>query len=219
MQVHKQRKRRKSLFATAYSRNHPQALRGQTVLVSFQSASIIRQKGLLMPTARYPHAMRLMHWIVAPLVIAVLGLGLVMEDLPQDLRRQGYSLHKSLGVTILLLVLVRMLVRWRSTLPSPIPGLGKGEALLAKAVHYGFYVLLLAMPISGIVMSQAGGHPVALFGLGLPVLVPQDKALGKLAYEAHELIGNGLIALLALHLVGILKHAVLDKTNILKRMW
>jgi len=168
---------------------------------------------------RYPRAMRMLHWVVAPLVSAVLVLGLLLESLPEDVRGQGYSLHKSLGVTILLLMVVRVLVRWRATLPQPTPGLRRWERVLAQGVHYAFYVLLFAMPISGIIMSQAGGHPVALFGLELPVVVPQDKMLGRLAYESHELIGYTLIGLFALHLGGILKHLLIDRTNIIKRMW
>lgn len=172
-----------------------------------------------MLTTRYPRAMRVLHWTIAGLVIATLILGLVMESLPQDVRRQGYSLHKSLGVTILLLMLARIITRWRATLPAPTPDLQRPERALAQTVHYAFYVLLLALPVSGIVMSQAGGHPVALFGLDLPVFVQQNKALGRTAYELHELIAYGVMALLALHLGGVLKHVIVDKTNILKRMW
>lgn len=171
-----------------------------------------------MSTIRYPGALRVLHWVMAPLVIGMLALGLVMEDLPQDIRAQGYSLHKSFGVALLLLILMRLGVRWRSVLPVPVAGLQRWERLLARAVHHAFYVLLLAMPVSGIVMSQAGGHPVAFFGLNLPVFVSQDKALRRFSYESHELIGNALISLLVLHIAGVLKHALVDRTNLLKRM-
>jgi cytochrome b561 len=171
-----------------------------------------------MLTVRYPRAMRILHWLVAPLVISLLALGLVMEDLPGTVRGQAYSLHKSFGIVVLLLMLARILVRWREALPAPVAGVRSWERGLAKAVHLAFYPLLLAMPLSGFVMSQAGGHPVALFGLSLPVLVPQDKALGRTAYELHELIGYSLIVLILLHVGGALKHLLIEKISIFKRM-
>lgn len=171
-----------------------------------------------MQMERYPASMRWLHWCVGALVIFMLVLGLVMETLPPDMRRQAFSLHKSLGVTVFLLVLVRLLNRWRSTLPPLPDAISKFDALAARTVHHLFYLLLLLMPVSGAVMSQAKGYPVAVFGFHLPVFIDENKNIGRIAYEAHELIGYILIGIIALHIGGTAKHLLVDRINILRRM-
>lgn len=161
-----------------------------------------------------------LHWLVALAVIGLLVVGLLMtrmEPSPDTFRL--YFLHKSVGMTILLIVAVRLLWRlWQSPPGSP-SNHKKWEKILAKAIHYGFYAALFALPLSGWVMSSAKGFPVNLFGLfTLPDFVQKSETLAQNAEEAHEIIAYSLIAMVGLHVAGALKHHLIDRDDTLRRM-
>ena len=96
------------------------------------------------------------------------------------------------------------------------------EQKIVKLLQTLLYILMVLMPISGYVMSNAGGYPINFFGLGeLPALVGKSKGLGDVAHEAHELMGFAMLALILLHMAGAIKHRLKDKggeSDILKRM-
>lgn len=173
---------------------------------------------------RYNGAARAIHWVSAALIIGLVVVGWYMSELPKDDPSRGsiYGLHKSVGVLGLLLLAARLV--WLRLHPAPeLPAaLTENEKRLTKAIKSVLYLLMLLVPVSGCIMSQAAGHPVGFFGLfELPTLVGENKDLAGFAHETHELTAWGILALVALHMAGAVKHRLLDKngeTDVLARM-
>jgi cytochrome b561 len=185
--------------------------------------------GVVDQVQRYNRVAMTLHWLIAFLIIGMLLMGLVMGDLPSGpLKGQVYQLHKSIGITILLLSLARL--GWR--LLNPPPALASPMAIWEKtllhSVHWGFYALIILMPLSGWAMSTAFApdRPIVLYGLlawpNFPVLPAvseaEPKALAKQLSEVHELLGNLIWALLALHVGAALKHHFWKRDEVLLRM-
>ncbi len=170
----------------------------------------------------YSKAMRIMHWLMAVLILGMILSGFLMVDLaPGEQKWQVYGLHKSFGVTLLGLIVLRILIRLKSTVP-PLPQTIKPvERKAAHGAQFLLYVLMVAVPVSGFVMSDAGGHAISLFGLPLPDLLATDKALGGFAHEIHEIFPYLMLAIILAHAGGALKHQFFDRkeNRVLKRMW
>lgn len=149
----------------------------------------------------------------------VFPLGLYMAGLPlSPLKLKLYSWHKWAGVTIFMLVALRIIWRIGHKPPAPVP-MPRWQALAAEAVHYLLYGLLVAIPLSGWLMSSAKGFQTVWFGiLPLPDLVGKNKELGDVLHEAHELLNYTMLLLFGVHLVAALKHQFIDKDNLLSRM-
>lgn len=171
-------------------------------------------------TAEYGSITKAFHWVTALLVIGLLALGLLMEDLkPLSLKLTAYNLHKSFGITVLTLVICRIIWHFFSRRPAPVATLKPWEKILSALMHYALYALLLAMPLTGWLMSSAAGRPVNVFGLfTLPDLIPPDQAAAKIYHHRHELIGELIIIFGGLHIAAALKHHFIDKDTVLKRM-
>lgn len=161
---------------------------------------------------KYHLSIRILHWLMAAIIITMIILGFTMNT------PELYGVHKSLGVTILILFFVRVAARNIYKVPELPAQIAKRERVLAKLGHYSLYILFLAMPLSGWLMSNWAGHPVKLFGLELFNLVEMDKPLGKAAKEAHEILAYTLIFIISLHILGFLKHKIVDKVNLLNRI-
>jgi cytochrome b561 len=168
---------------------------------------------------RYDPTLQALHWLSAALMAAVVIVAWYMTDLPRTDpgRNDWYGLHKSIGVTILALSVIRLGWRHRSP-PAPLVA-AAWEHRVAAVTHVLLYLILLAMPITGYIHSAAGGHPVSLFGLfTLPTLVPEDKALGHLFGEIHEAGQWAVYLVVALHAAAALFHAIIRKDGVLRRM-
>jgi len=177
----------------------------------------------------YSRTAIILHWVIALLVIGNLSAGLLMGNLLASddpaMKKLGFQiiqLHKSVGLTILLLTLLRLGVRIGAGFP-PLPAHMTGmERALARVTHYGFYALLLLIPLSGWVMVSASplGFPTSWFGLfdwpHLPVATSKETS-GN-AGDVHEILGFVAIALIALHVAGALKHHFFDRDDVLARM-
>lgn len=171
-------------------------------------------------SARYSAPAVLLHWVMALLIIGLLGLGLYMTGLalsPEKL--QLYSWHKWAGVTAFLLALARLVWRIRHA-PPPLPsGLSALAKLAAHAGHGLLYVLMFAIPLSGWLMSSAKGFQTVWFGvLPLPDLVGKDRELGDLLQSLHWGLNMILLATLAAHLGAVIKHHFIDRDSVLARM-
>ncbi|MBN8530623.1 MAG: cytochrome b [Alphaproteobacteria bacterium] len=170
---------------------------------------------------KYPGLMRLIHWLMALLLLGMIAFGYWMVGLPKDhpQRMEMYDLHKSVGVLLLALVVLRFLVRLASSVPELPEGLAASEKKLAKAAHIVLYVLMFAVPLSGVVMSCAAGYGVKFFGFPLPNPLEKNLPMAGLANGIHEIIPYALLGLVALHVAGALKHRFVDKQNdVLGRM-
>ncbi|MFB0613339.1 cytochrome b/b6 domain-containing protein [Aurantiacibacter poecillastricola] len=171
---------------------------------------------VLQATQRYSTGAIVLHWLIALALAGEIALGFAM---PKDASGFAeYQLHKSIGITILVLTLLRL--GWRVIHSRPAPIEGGLTGFLARAVHFGFYVLLIAMPLTGwaLVSSDEIDVPTLLYGtVPLPHL-PLGEEWNGLANETHEWLAWGALALFALHVAGALRHHYLIKDGLLARM-
>lgn len=172
------------------------------------------------PVTRYTAMAIALHWLTALLIFTAFPLGVYMHELAlSPLKLQLASYHKWLGVTIFLLTVARL--AWRAThTPPPLPEtIPLWQQRAAHGLHFLLYVLLLAIPLTGWLMSSAKGFPVVYFGLvQLPDLVGKDKVLGDLLAEVHEILNLGLLALVGMHIAAALKHHFIEHDATLRRM-
>lgn len=170
-------------------------------------------------TQNWNFSVRFFHWLTFLLVLGQFVLAAFMDEMEKGAARDSVmGLHKSVGVTILLLVAVRLGLRLLTKAP-PDAAPGSLQDRAAKLVHLLLYVLLVAMPVSGMVVSMAGGHPVSWFGLWqLPSFVAASDSLKEAAEEAHELIGTAIFILVGLHAAAALWHHYKLKDDVLRRM-
>ena len=170
--------------------------------------------------ARYSSGSKFFHWLVALLVVVMLIFGFFLDSIPEQYASIAFLMHKSTGLTILALMLLRMfwIVRTgKPALPATVPVWQKA---LAHLVQYALYLFVILMALSGWTMSVAGGWIPSYFGLfdvPFPGLHP-DKGLAKTLAESHEIIAFIIIGLLVLHIAGALKHHFIDKDDVLRRM-
>lgn len=176
--------------------------------------------GLRNTHAGYGSVARALHWLMAALLLLQFPLGFIGSELPMGIDRLvTLSRHKSLGLTLLLLVVLRLL--WRQTNPVPaVPAATPAmERRLARAGHIGFYVLLLALPLVGWIGSSASNLTISWFGwFVLPDLVGTDPGLAKLAKAAHAVLAWLLLALICVHVAAALRHHFLLHDDVLARM-
>lgn len=160
------------------------------------------------------------HWLTATLVVLMLFVGFYMANLPRGPEKlQMIGVHKSIGVTVLVLAILRVFWRSRNPMPDMLGNPPAWRHLLARSVQFTLIGLIVLMPITGWIMSSAGGHPVSFFGLfTLPDLVGKSKPLGGAFHEIHEILAFIIIALLVVHVLAALKHAFLDRDSTLLRI-
>lgn len=162
------------------------------------------------------------HWAIVVMILAQYALTSIAEDLPAGVAKLGtLAQHKSVGITILALAILRMAWRRLNKPSPPLPAdLKRYERFLAHLTHHGLYFLLFSLPLSGWMMSSAKHYPVSWFGLGrpLPDLVPANETLFGVLKETHELLSTALIAVAALHALAALHHHFVRKDSILRRM-
>jgi cytochrome b561 len=176
-----------------------------------------------MPT-RYSPLARALHWLTVALVFVMFVLGIAMVYLVPDsaeaLSHRLYNTHESLGVVVLLVMLLRLVRRWRHP-PPPLPAeVPRVFHVVGHANHVTLYVLLLAQPIIGVLRDNADGFQVVWFEIvPLPLLIGKHEALAK-ALSALHWYGAVLIAvLIGAHIGGALFHAVIRRDGVLQRMF
>ena len=172
--------------------------------------------------ARYSRGAILLHWLIALLIIGNFIGAWTAEDLPRDQKIVIMGYHKATGVLILLLTLVRIGWRLVHRPPPMVETLKAWEAALARVTHWLFYILMLAMPLTGwaFVSAASKGKPVSMFGLfDMPALpVAFDKATVGTFKDLHSTLGTLIVALFVLHVAGALKHQFFDRDGTLRRM-
>lgn len=170
---------------------------------------------------RYSGTSQALHWISAALMFFVVPCAWYMLSLDKadPARADWHTVHKSVGVLILILTVAR--IAWRSVNPPP-PAAGHPnpiEKLMAEAAHGLLYVMLLVMSISGYIGSAANGRPVNFFGMfPLPLLISPDKGLAHIAHLFHEAGQWVVYVLVALHVLAAIGHTVIRKDGTLERM-
>jgi cytochrome b561 len=170
----------------------------------------------------YGSVSRTLHWLMALLVIGMLACGFLMGEFGRDnpLRPWLYSLHKSTGTLLLLLIALRVL--WTLVNPRPQPLGGRSTSnQLARVVHLGLYLLMIGLPLSGylLVASGTSTKPFEFFGLFLlPKLAPSDW-LHATSEELHGDLPWFAVVLIAVHIAGGLKRHFIQRDGTLERMW
>lgn len=190
---------------------------------------------------RYNKVAIILHWVTGIIILLMFALGAWMHELPKDLPKAGtldlfdwgiftltlseplsprafyFNLHKSIGVTLLALIVLR--VYWRLThLPPAFPATMQAwEKKIADFAHKLLYVLMVALPLSGVLMAINSKYGILWFGLPLAEGL-DNPDLREMFKEAHEVIGMLLLLLIVLHIVAAIKHKVVDKDEIMARM-
>lgn len=173
------------------------------------------------PRNRYSTVSLILHWLIAVMILTQVLLITAHEATEgQAISREFIQIHKALGLSVLLLTLVR--IGWRVANPAlPLPDrMKRWEKVLARATHILFYVLLIAMPMTGWAAVSATGRDLSWFGLFNWPLLPINggREVFRSIIGIHELVMKGLYVLIALHVVGALKHQFVDRDNVLHRM-
>jgi cytochrome b561 len=163
---------------------------------------------------------QLLHWTVVVLILTMAYLGLTMGDLPNGPDKiRTYALHKSIGLTILGLVALRLVWRAYAGTPAPVPNTPRWQERIASLTHWAIYALLFAIPLSGWVLNSSAGFPLQWFGLvNLPHIVDKDHGLHELAKQAHEIMFWLLIMLVVAHAGAAFYHHLFQRDATLARM-
>jgi cytochrome b561 len=176
------------------------------------------------PEARhnYDLAQRGFHWVMAVIIFAAIALGVRAGLLPAGvgIRPQLLDVHKSLGVTALILVLFRVVYRPLRGEPEYREPPDALTHAAAQAAHWALYALMIFMPVTGYVFSAGGGHDLPFFGLfEWPSVVPRDRAMAQFAQGLHYAGAWMIGALLALHILAVIWHVWIRRDEVLARMW
>lgn len=168
---------------------------------------------------RYTRTAILLHWLIAALIIVTIPLGLYSASIRTTAELPAMTAHKAIGITILLLTIVRLCWRLGHRVPD-LPPMASWIRTVARGTHFLFYVLLFAMPLSGWWMSSAfHKHPITFGLFDVPYLpVAQGISSAIPAHQVHVTLGWAMIALLGLHVLAALKHHFVDHDQILSRM-
>jgi cytochrome b561 len=171
--------------------------------------------------ASYTKVAIAMHWLIALLIFLNVGVGIYMEGFPKSAPGHDAVLfyHASIGSLIFMLAVVRLI--WRSThRPPGLPAsIASWQQTAAHTLHWVLYSLMLLVPLTGYMHRMAGGHPISFFGLGyLPVLIGKSEPLRLLTDTLHVCLVWVLCILVVGHIAAALKHRLIDRDDVLKRM-
>ena len=172
-------------------------------------------------SSRYTTTAIVFHWVVAILVLMMIGLGLFMTDVPKGSpdRAFYFNLHKSIGVTTALLVIMRL--GWRASNPPPsLPASMPGwEIQASKISHALLYMCLIVMPLSGFAATQFTKYGVNYFGLfKIPPMGSENKVVYDFLQGIHGVTATLLIVLVVIHVLAAFKHLLINRDNVFQRM-
>src|SRR5512134_3365250 len=169
---------------------------------------------------RYHNFAIFLHWLVAIGVFVMIGLGWYMSDIPKGTpeRTFYFNLHKSIGVTLGVLVLIRLW--WRFThRPPPLPAsMPAWEVRAARINHALLYACLVIMPVVGFVASNFTKYGVKYFGIQIGPFFPENQAVRDALQDVHEMVAGVLAVLVILHVLAAFKHLIVDKDGVFQRM-
>ena len=175
---------------------------------------------------RYSISSRLLHWLIALLVLVLVPVGIIMAgraeiNLFDDLTNTLYAWHKAIGFSVLLLMIIRVVVRARGGSPPYPRALARGQTVAATALHHLLYLLLIVTPLVGWAAVTAFPALITLGGYNLPAmpLVPQDQSLATRLFAIHGSLALVLAALIIGHIGAALLHRFVSRDGIFERMW
>ena len=162
-----------------------------------------------------------LHWVMALAILAMLVLGLVMVNYPMSATKlKLFAVHKSIGLTVLALVWVRLAWRCFDRRPGWPRALSGAHKYAARSTHIGLYILMLVVPLSGWCINAASGFPLNWFGLfAVPSLLSPNETLQAIAESVHLTAVIALTVVLSLHVAGALYQQFARRSGLLRRMW
>jgi cytochrome b561 len=171
-------------------------------------------------TDRWGAVSQLLHWLIVLLIATIAVIGLTMVDMSNGPPKiKTYALHKSLGLTLLTLVVLRLLWRMYAGAPKPVDGTPHWQERVASLTHWALYALMFALPISGWVFNSSSGYPLQYFGLfNLPKIVQRSEELAQLSRNVHEYGFWLLLALVLAHAAAAFYHHLFQNDATLTRM-
>jgi cytochrome b561 len=169
--------------------------------------------------ASYNAVIRAVHWVTLALIAGLFILAWAIDELPLELRSPALQIHKSLGITVLSLTIVRLLWRFGAGVPDMPSDLPMLQKLAARVTQYALYALLQIQPLVGWLWSSAEESQINYFFLiRVPWLISPDKQLSKTLGHLHGLLGNVLLGLIGLHAAAALYHHFVRRDDILRSM-
>ncbi|MFC5550055.1 cytochrome b [Massilia aerilata] len=163
-----------------------------------------------------------LHWLIALLLLGQFAFGLMLDDIPRGTPDRGLyvNLHKSSGIVIGLLILLRIAWRLKHT-PPPLPaGMPAWQRTAARLSHVALYLCMLALPLSGYLASNFSRHGIKFFNIvRLPPWGPDDKTLYAFFNGTHHVAALLLAGFVGLHVLAVAKHMLIDRDGLLWRMW
>jgi cytochrome b561 len=192
-------------------------------------------------TQRYNKVAVILHWLIAFGIFSMLAFGWYMAELPKDAPKQMafdlfdfgiytlqlseeasprtfyFGLHKSIGITLLALIIIRFFWRLTHKPPAMLSSYKPFERKLATGVHHLLYLMMFAVPLTGLIMAAASQYGAKWFDV---TIIPgfDSPMVRDIFHEAHEIAGVLIVAILVLHIAGALKHKIIDKDDTMKRM-
>ncbi len=166
---------------------------------------------------KYSVSLRLIHWLMFVLFALIFVLGVVMIEFKETEPWAMYHFHKSTGVVVFLLALLRLVIHFTSKSPSAPAEISPGIYRLSQGVVFLLYLMMILVPISGYALSNLHGYSVDLYGLPLPEFFPKNLNWEKYSSLAHEYLAYSFLGLFLLHLAGVIKHHI-QGVEILRRI-
>lgn len=166
---------------------------------------------------KYHASIRILHLLIALIIIFMLFSGLTDGKIPAGQGKLIFYWHKSLGLTLIVLFTLRVIARISTNAPQLPVSFSQIEAFAARFGHVLLYIFGTLTPISGYLMTTAGGKPVKWFNTEIPPIIV-DKSIAKFAYKSHEILAWALLALVIGHALAVIKHYIFKKENLLKRI-
>jgi cytochrome b561 len=171
---------------------------------------------------RYNAVARWLHWLTAAILAVIIPLGIwihYFEPADEAFKLRLYNIHESFGVIVFLVVVMRLIYRHRNPPPPLPPNTPKVIRLAARVSHACLYALLLLMPITGFLATNAWGFPLSVFGvLPLPSPLGKDEAIAKILSLLHWCGAVAIVTLILAHLAGVIYHTFIRRDGLLQRM-
>jgi cytochrome b561 len=168
---------------------------------------------------RFPLSSRVLHWVMAVLIVAMLFIGIGMVSTTSPRYHDLLSVHRTIGILILMLVVIRLVNRLVIGAPDLPADLPRWQRRAAAASHWLLYGLMFALPLIGWAMQSAGGYPVLVFGrIALPPILPVDVSVYALLRTAHTILALLLFATFLAHLGAALFHRFVRRDSVLQSM-
>jgi cytochrome b561 len=167
---------------------------------------------------RFTPLQRTLHWLMAICILAMLFVGVGMVSTVRQDYLSLVSIHKPLGIVILVLALIRVVVRLMYGAPPLPASMPESMKLAAHLSHLAFYLLMIALPLIGWGMLSAADYPVVVAGIHLPAILPHSNRLHTLLWDAHRILALCFFALIVLHLAAALLHALVRRDGVFRAM-